>query len=46
MNRLKIKQIDRPRALWGALISTGVGIANALINSSNQKKQRQLQANL
>lgn len=46
MNRLKRKQIDRPRAFWGALISTGVGIANALINSSNQKKQRQLQANL
>ena len=46
MNRLKRKQVDRPRAFWGALISTGVGIANALINSSNQKKQRQLQANL
>ena len=46
MNRLKRKQIDRPRAFWGALISAGVGIANALINSSNQKKQRQLQANL
>ena len=46
MNRLKRKQVDRPRAFWGALISAGVGIANALINSSNQKKQRQLQANL
>ena len=46
MNRLKRKQIDRPRAFWGALISAGVGIANALINSNEQKKQRQLQANL
>ena len=46
MNRLKRTQIDRPRAFWGALVSAGVGIANALINSSNQKKQRQLQANL
>ena len=46
MNKLKIKQVDRPRAFWGALISTGVGIANALINSNEQKKQRQLQANL
>lgn len=46
MNRLKRKQDDRPKAFWGALISAGVGIANALINSSAQKKQRQLQANL
>ena len=46
MNRLKRKQVDRPRAFWGALISAGVGIANALINSSAQRKQRQLQANL
>ena len=37
MNRLKRKQIDRPRAFWGALISTGVGIANALINSSTKR---------
>ena len=47
MNRLKRKQADRPKAFWGAaLISAGAGIVNALINSSAQKKQRQLQANL
>ena len=46
MNRLKRKQIDRPRAFWGALISTGVGIASALLNSKAQEKQRRLQANL
>lgn len=46
MNRLKRKQVDRPKAFWGALIGAGVGIANALINSNEQKKQRQLQANL
>ena len=34
MNKLKRKQADRPRAFWGALISAGVGIANALINSN------------
>ena len=46
MNRLKRKQADRPKAFWGALISAGVGIASALLNSSAQRKQRQLQANL
>ena len=46
MNRLKRKQDDRPKAFWGALISAGVGIANALINSSAQEKQRRLQASL
>ena len=46
MNRLKRKQADRPRAFWGALISAGVGIASALLNSKAQEKQRQLQANL
>ena len=46
MNRLKRKQVDRPRAFWGALISAGVGIANSIINSSAQEKQRRLQASL
>ena len=46
MNRLKRKQADRPRAFWGALISAGVGIASALLNSRAQEKQRRLQANL
>ena len=46
MNRLKRKQADRPRAFWGALISAGVGIASALLNSKAQEKQRRLQANL
>lgn len=46
MNRLKRKEADRPRAFWGALISAGVGIASALLNSKAQEKQRQLQANL
>lgn len=46
MNRLKRKEADRPRAFWGALISAGLGVANALLNSSAQKKQRRLQANL
>lgn len=46
MNRLKRKEADRPRAFWGALISAGVGIASALLNSKSQEKQRRLQANL
>ena len=46
MNRLKRKETDRPRAFWGALISAGLGIANSLINSSAQEKQRRLQASL
>lgn len=46
MNRLKRKEADRPRAFWGALISAGLGVAGALLNSSAQKKQRRLQANL
>lgn len=46
MNRLKRKEADRPRAFWGALISAGVGIASALLNSKAQEKQRRLQANL
>lgn len=46
MNRLKRKETDRPRAFWGALISAGLGVAGALLNSSAQKKQRRLQANL
>lgn len=46
MNRLKRKETDRPRAFWGALISAGVGIASALLNSKAQEKQRRLQANL
>lgn len=46
MNRLKRKECDRPRAFWGALISAGLGVAGALLNSSAQKKQRRLQANL
>ena len=46
MNRLKRKEIDRPRAFWGALISAGIGVANSLINSSAQEKQRRLQASL
>ena len=46
MNRLKRKQADRPKAFWGALISAGVGIASALLNSKAQEKQRRLQANL
>ena len=46
MNKLKRKEADRPRAFWGALISAGVGIASALLNSSAQRKQRQLQASL
>ena len=46
MNKLKRKQDDRPKAFWGALISAGVGIANSIINSSAQEKQRRLQANL
>ena len=46
MNRLKRKEADRPRCFWGALISAGLGIAGALLNSNAQKKQRRLQANL
>lgn len=46
MNRLKRKEDCRPRAFWGALISAGVGIASALLNSKAQEKQRRLQANL
>ena len=46
MSKLKIKQVDRPRAFWGALIGAGVGITSALINANEQKKQRKLQANL
>ena len=46
MNRLKRKEADRPKAFWGALISAGLGVASALLNSSAQKKQRRLQANL
>ena len=46
MNRLKRKEADRPRAFWGSLISAGVGIASALLNSKAQEKQRRLQANL
>lgn len=46
MNRLKRKEADRPKAFWGALISAGLGVASALLNSSAQKKQRKLQANL
>ena len=46
MNRLKRKQADRPKAFWGSLISAGVGIASALLNSKAQEKQRRLQANL
>lgn len=46
MNILKRKEADRPRAFWGALISAGVGIASALLNSKAQEKQRRLQANL
>ena len=46
MNRLKRKECDRPRAFWGALISAGLGVAGALLNSRDQEKQRRLQANL
>lgn len=46
MNRLKRKEADRPKAFWGALISAGLGIAGALLNSRDQEKQRRLQANL
>lgn len=46
MNKLKRKQVDRPRAFWGALISAGVGVANAIINSRAQEKQRRLQASI
>ena len=46
MNRLKRKEADRPRAFWGALISAGVGIASALLNSNAQEKQRRLQASI
>ena len=46
MNRLKRKEADRPRAFWGALISAGLGVAGALLNSKAQEKQRRLQANL
>lgn len=46
MNKLKRKECDRPKAFWGALISAGVGIASALLNSKAQEKQRRLQANL
>lgn len=46
MNKLKRKEADRPRAFWGALISAGLGVAGALLNSKSQEKQRRLQANL
>lgn len=46
MNKVKRKQVDRPRAFWGALISAGVGITSSLLNANSERKQRQLQANL
>lgn len=46
MNRLKRKQIDRPRAFWGALISAGFGIINSINQAERAKKEAQRQANI
>ena len=46
MNRLKRKQIDRPRAFWGALISAGFGIINSMNQAERAKKEAQRQANI
>lgn len=46
MNRLKRKQIDRPRAFWGTLISAGFGIINSMNQAERAKKEAQRQANI
>lgn len=46
MNRLKRKQIDRPKAFWGALISAGFGIINSMNQAERAKKEAQRQANI
>ena len=46
MNRLKRKQINRPRAFWGALISAGFGIINSMNQAERAKKEAQRQANI